>query len=71
MRCLLRLPDEEKAPISIIADTPELARLRYEVSPPVRIHTVESHVIVYLTDACGVRILRIRPHRENWSARPY
>ncbi|WP_232716524.1 type II toxin-antitoxin system RelE/ParE family toxin [Epibacterium ulvae] len=67
----MRLPHEEKESISIIADTPELARLRFEISPPVRIHHVESHVIVYLTDECGVRILRIRHHRENWSDRPY
>ncbi len=57
--------------IAIIGDNPDLARLRTEITPPVRIHPVGSHVIVYLVDDGGlVRILRIRHQRENWTEFP-
>ena len=56
--------------IDLIADKPELARLREEITPPVRIHPVEAHIIVYLVDENrDVRILRVRHGRENWSDR--
>ncbi|MEM9578042.1 MAG: type II toxin-antitoxin system RelE/ParE family toxin [Pseudomonadota bacterium] len=57
--------------IELIANNPEMARLREEISPPVRIHPVHAHVIVYLVDDNRmVRILRVRHGRENWPANP-
>ena len=57
--------------IRIIADNPQIARLRHEIDPPVRVHPVGSHIIVYhVEDNDPVRILRIRYYREDWSASP-
>lgn len=56
--------------IELIADTPEIARLRREITPPVRVHPVEMHMIFYLIDGELVRILRVRHSRENWTAHP-
>ncbi|MEP3348005.1 MAG: type II toxin-antitoxin system RelE/ParE family toxin [Litoreibacter sp.] len=57
--------------IALIGDNPEIARIREEISPPVRIHPVKSHVIIYLVDDHRmVRILRVRHGRENWPVNP-
>ncbi|MGJ8530378.1 type II toxin-antitoxin system RelE/ParE family toxin [Maritalea sp.] len=66
-----RYQDRLDQAILLIADTPKVARLRFEIDPPVRIHPVQSHMIVYLvTDAGAVRILRVRHQRENWGNDP-
>ncbi|MBL4767907.1 MAG: type II toxin-antitoxin system RelE/ParE family toxin [Rhodobacteraceae bacterium] len=63
--------DQIEKVIALIAANPELARLREEITPPVRIHPVEAHIIVYLVDDNrDVRILRVRHGRENWSDDP-
>ncbi|MEP5732214.1 MAG: type II toxin-antitoxin system RelE/ParE family toxin [Sulfitobacter sp.] len=63
--------DKIEQVIALIAANPELARLREEITPPVRIHPVEAHIIVYLVDDNrDVRILRVRHGRENWSDHP-
>lgn len=57
--------------IALIGENPEMARLREEITPPVRIHPVEAHIVVYLIDDKSmVRILRIRHGRENWAELP-
>lgn len=57
--------------IELIAENPEMARLRDEITPPVRIHPVHAHVIIYLVDDNRiVRILRVRHRRENWPENP-
>lgn len=54
----------------LITDHPEIARLRHEITPPVRVHPVGEHMVVYLTDEAGALILRIRHQRENWHVDP-
>jgi toxin ParE1/3/4 len=49
-----------------IAALPTLARERMEFDPPVRIHTHESHLIVYLLTADHVAILRLLGGRQDW-----
>lgn len=49
---------------------PEAARLRKEISPPVRAYPKEAHVIIYEIMDGGVVILRIRSALENWTANP-
>lgn len=57
--------------IELIANNPNIARERREINPPVRIHPVKAHVIVYvIDDSRGVHILRVRHSRENWPASP-
>ena len=54
-----------------LADTPEAARERTEITPPVRIHPYKSHLIVYVIDAGNdVLILRFRHGREDWENGP-
>jgi toxin ParE1/3/4 len=48
----------------------KMARLRYEIKPPVRAHPHRSHIIVYEEVGDLVVILRIRHARENWIDRP-
>lgn len=52
-----------------LAENPLAAHLRTEISPPVRVHPVESHIIVYTADDEGrVFIIRVRHSHEDWQA---
>lgn len=53
-----------------LAGNPFLARERREIDPPVRIHPCGAHVIVYVEEAGGVLIVRIRHGREDWRDDP-
>ncbi len=56
-----------EATVEFLADYPHAARLRQEISPPVRAYPYKAHLIVYeLDDADRVVILRIRNGREDW-----
>ena len=55
----------------LLGDTPEMGRLRSELTPPMRIHPHGVHVIVYFVDADGnVHIVRVRHGREDWVSDP-
>jgi len=43
----------------LLAETPEMSRLRTELSPSVHIHTHEKHMIVYLTKSTHIIIVRV------------
>ena len=46
---------------------PLAARARAEITPPVRMHPIESHLIVYTINEDGdVFIIRVRHGHENW-----
>jgi len=49
-----------------IVAMPEIARERPEFSPPVHIHSHQSHLIVYLVKRDQVVILRVLGGRQNW-----
>ena len=54
-----------------LSATPQAAREREEIDPPVRIHPFKAHIVVYVTDANGdVLILRVRHGREDWIEAP-
>ena len=53
-----------------IATNPEIARERDEYVPPVRIHAVGAHVIIYVQTDDNVLIVRVRHGREDWSSDP-
>ncbi len=54
-----------------LSDTPKAARERTEITPPVRVHPYQSHIIVYLIDDnSDVIILRVRHGREEWENDP-
>ncbi len=49
----------------LLSEQPEIARLREEFSPPVRIHPYGSHVVVYKTVETGIAIIRVLHNRRN------
>lgn len=53
----------------VLSDNPKIARLREEITPPVRVYPAQKHIVVYtiLEDGQTVYVLRVRHHRENWS----
>ena len=61
----------EKA-FDTLSHNPEIARLRHEILPPVRVYPVQKHMIVYsvLEDGETVFVLRVRHHSENWTESP-
>ena len=55
-----------------LSDNPKIARLRLEITPPVRVYPARKHMIVYTIAENGetVFVLRVRHHRENWKEHP-
>lgn len=52
-----------------LADNPQAARLREEIDPPVRIHPVQAHLVVYrVNDDGDVFVIRVRHGHEDWAA---
>lgn len=52
----------------MIAAVPTLAREHREFDPPVRIHSYQSHLIIYMQDGEHVAILRLLSGRQDWIA---
>jgi toxin ParE1/3/4 len=53
----------------LVECNPELARLRHEISPPVRVHPHGSHLIIYsVENSSDVLIIRIRHSHEDWES---
>lgn len=52
-----------------LADNPLATRERVEITPAVRIHPMEAHLVVYRVDDSGdVFIIRVRHGHEDWQA---
>lgn len=50
----------------LLADNPDLARLRGEVDPPVRVHPHRVHLIFFDALDDGIEIVRVLHARRNW-----
>jgi len=51
----------------LLSENPRMAHERFEISPPVRIHPYQSHLIVYtVDDNDDIFIVRIRHGHEDW-----
>jgi toxin ParE1/3/4 len=61
-----RYVDDLERMFETIAAMPGLARERPEFVPPVRIHTHESHLIVYVITGDHIAILRLLGGRQDW-----
>ncbi|MCH8537040.1 MAG: type II toxin-antitoxin system RelE/ParE family toxin [Alkalimonas sp.] len=50
-----------------LAEHPKAAPLRQEINPPVRIHPIGQHLVIYqqVADHC-IFIIRIRHGHEDW-----
>ena len=55
-----------------LSDNPKIARLRQEITPPVRVYPAQKHMVVYTIAEDGetILVLRVRHHRENWTEHP-
>ena len=49
----------------LLSEQPEIARLRDEFRPPVRIHSYGAHVVVYEMVETGIAIIRVLHNRRN------
>lgn len=57
---------------AFLADYPHAARLREEISPPVRVHPYKAHLVIYEVDEDDeIIILRVRHGREDWISSNY
>ena len=52
----------------MLADNPLMARERRELTPPVRLHPYQAHMIVYVEQGAGVLIVRVLHGRQDWEA---
>ena len=55
------------AELRFIGEFPLAVRLREEFIPPLRIHPVSAHVIIFVVTDDEVHITRIRHGREDWN----
>ena len=56
------------AVFDLLAEFPALAREREEFVPPVRIHPVGAHLVIYLSHGPMVEIVRVLHARQNLMA---
>jgi toxin ParE1/3/4 len=56
------------AAFDVLADFPEMARERAEFSPPVRMHSNGSHLILYVVQNDVVEIIRVLHPRQDFIA---
>lgn len=58
------------AGLELLATQPGIARERSELTPPMRIYPIASHIIIYRIEADHLDIIRIRHGREDWANDP-
>jgi toxin ParE1/3/4 len=66
-----RYQDELETLFQRLAESPWMARVRLEYTPPPRIFAYKAHVIVYDEAEEGVVIQRVRHSAENWVDDPH
>jgi toxin ParE1/3/4 len=54
------------AAFELLASHPQVAPLRREFQPPVRLHPLRSHMIAYLEDGEAILIIRALHGRQDW-----
>lgn len=58
------------AAIERLAENPAIARERIEFTPPVRIYTHKSHVIIFRDEGDHLSVIRVRHGSEDWASAP-
>lgn len=57
--------------LEILAQNPQIARPRQELSPPARVHPCGAHLVIYMVEeGGGILVLRVRHGREDWIRHP-
>ena len=51
-----------------LAAFPEIARLRVEFAPPVRIFAYQQHLIIYTVEDTLIDVIRVVHSRADWTA---
>lgn len=51
-----------------LADFPEMARLRTEFKPAVRVYPFQKHVIIYVEAQTELDVIRVVHGRADWAA---
>ena len=49
----------------LLSEQPEIARLRNEFKPPVRIHIYGSHIVIFETVETGIAVIRVLHQRQD------
>ena len=52
--------------LEFLANFPRAARERMEFLPPVRIHPVGAHVVIYVIEGEGILVIRVLHGRQDW-----
>lgn len=53
--------------LTLLSENPHLARVRHEITPPVRVHPFNAHVIVYTLNETNVPlILGVKSSKSAW-----
>lgn len=60
-----RYHDKLQACFEFLPDNPLAAPLRSEINPPVRIHPLGAHIIVYAEQDGDILIVRVRHQHED------
>ncbi|MCR8548973.1 type II toxin-antitoxin system RelE/ParE family toxin [Salipiger sp. P9] len=55
------------ATFRLLAEFPEMARMRREFAPPARIHPYRDHLILYREEERFIDVLRLPSGRSNWA----
>ena len=51
-----------------LAEFPDMARLRTDITPPVRLHPHRAHLVIYRADAETLDVIRVLAARSDWMA---
>lgn len=65
-----RYHDDLHALFHKLADHPGMARVRSEITPPVRAFSFKAHVVIYEDAPDGIAILSVRHCHEDWQNDP-
>ncbi len=63
--------DELVGALNLLANHPEMARVRFELDPAVRVHPHKEHIIIYDVEEDGLRSVdEWTSQSSNWLAYP-
>ena len=54
-----------RSTIEQLSFMPEIARKRWDIRPPVRIHPSAKHLLVFVTDDTALTVVRVLGQRQN------
>jgi toxin ParE1/3/4 len=61
-----RYADDLRNAFDLLASFPGLARERFDVTPPIRVHPVGSHRVLYRQSGDDIEIIRVLHARQDW-----